>query len=92
VKKFLAVAAGACALLLSTAASYAADRVVFVGHWSESDPFFNVIRNSAQLAADQMGVKVADRAKTAGIQGEAALRASGEGIGAFGPHRPPDAT
>ena len=34
----------------------------------------------------------ADRAKTGGIRGEAALRSSGEGIGAFGPHRPPDAT
>jgi hypothetical protein len=38
------------------------------------------------------GGNVADRAKTPGIRGEAARRASGEGIGAFGPHRPPDAT
>jgi hypothetical protein len=35
---------------------------------------------------------LSDRAKTPGILGEAARRASGEGIGAFGPHRPPDAT
>jgi class 3 adenylate cyclase len=38
------------------------------------------------------GAIVADRAKTPGIWGEAARRASGERIGAFGPHRPPDAT
>lgn len=65
-KRFLAAAAGACAVLLSTAASYAADRIVFVGHWSESDAFFNVIRNSAQLAADQMGVKIEFRNPSGG--------------------------
>ena len=65
-RKFLAAAVGACALLLSSAASYAADRLVFVGHWSESDPFFNVIRNSAQLAADQMGVKIEFRNPSGG--------------------------
>jgi len=58
VKRFIAAAVGASALLLSAAASFAADRIVFVGHWPESDSFFNVIRNSAQLAAEQMGVKV----------------------------------
>ena len=39
-----------------------------------------------------LGRNIADRAKTPGIWGEAARRASGERIGAFGPHRPPDAT
>ena len=55
-KSFLVATVSACAILLSSAASYAADRIVFVGHWSESDAFFNVIRNSAQLAGDQLGV------------------------------------
>jgi hypothetical protein len=54
-KRFVAAAVGACAILFSSAATYAAERLVFVGHWSESDAFYNVIRNSAQLAADQMG-------------------------------------
>ncbi len=57
-KRLLAAAVGACAVLLSSVSTYAADRIVFVGHWSESDSFFNVIRNSAQLAADQLGVKI----------------------------------
>jgi simple sugar transport system substrate-binding protein len=55
--------AGALALLVSATPLCAAEqpggeRLVFVGHWSESDPFFNVIRNSAQLAADQLGTKI----------------------------------
>jgi simple sugar transport system substrate-binding protein len=57
--KFLTAALAACGLLLWQATAYAAgERIVFVGHWPESDSFFNVIRNSAQLAADQMGAKV----------------------------------
>jgi simple sugar transport system substrate-binding protein len=66
VKRFLAAAIGACAVLLSSVTTYAADRIVFVGHWSESDSFFNVIRNSAQLAADQMGVKIEFRNPSGG--------------------------
>ena len=65
-KRFLAAAVSACAILLSSATTYAADRLVFVGHWSESDAFFNVIRNSAQLAADQMGVKIEFRNPSGG--------------------------
>ncbi len=49
---------GALALLLPAASVSAAERLVFVGHWSESDPFFNVVRNSAQLAADKLGAKI----------------------------------
>jgi simple sugar transport system substrate-binding protein len=57
-KKLLAAALGVCGLILAGAAAQAAERIVFVGHWPESDSFFNVIRNSAQLAATQMGVTV----------------------------------
>jgi simple sugar transport system substrate-binding protein len=58
-RKFLAAALAACGLLLWQTTAYAkSERIVFVGHWPESDSFFNVIRNSAQLAADQLGVKV----------------------------------
>ncbi|TAN15029.1 MAG: sugar ABC transporter substrate-binding protein [Rhizobiaceae bacterium] len=57
-RKLLAAAIGVCGLLLAQTASYATERLVFIGHWPVSDPFFNVIRNSAQLAADQMKVKV----------------------------------
>ncbi|MDQ0468574.1 substrate-binding domain-containing protein [Labrys wisconsinensis] len=56
-RKWLAAALGVCGLLFGQAAM-AAERIVFVGHWSESDSFFNVIRNSAQLAADQLGVSI----------------------------------
>ena len=56
--KFLAAMVGAWCFLLSATSSQAEERIVFVGHWSESDSFYNVIRNSAQLAADQMGVKI----------------------------------
>ena len=54
-KKPLAAALGVCGLMLAGAVAQAAERIVFVGHWPESDSFFNVIRNSAQLAATQMG-------------------------------------
>jgi simple sugar transport system substrate-binding protein len=57
-RKLLAATLGVCGLLLCHTATYAAERIVFVGHWSESDSFFNVIRNSAQLAATQMGVAI----------------------------------
>lgn len=57
-KRLLAAALGVCGLMLSGAIAQAAERIVFIGHWSESDPFFNVIRNSAQLAATEMGVTV----------------------------------
>lgn len=49
---------GALALLLPAASASAAERFVFVGHWPESDSFFNVIRNSAQLAANELGVTI----------------------------------
>jgi simple sugar transport system substrate-binding protein len=65
-KGWLKAAVGACALLMSTASSFAAEKIVFVGHWSESDSFFNVIRNSAQLAADQLGVQIEFRNPTGG--------------------------
>jgi simple sugar transport system substrate-binding protein len=57
-RKLLAAALGVCGLVLAGAAAQSAERIVFVGHWPESDSFFNVIRNSAQLAATQMGVTV----------------------------------
>jgi simple sugar transport system substrate-binding protein len=57
-RKLLAAALGICGLLLWQTAAYAAERIVFVGHWPESDSFFNVMRNSAQLAAKQMGVTI----------------------------------
>lgn len=57
-KKFLAVVLSVFGLLLAQTATYAAERIVFIGHWPASDPFFNVIRNSAQLAADQMKVEI----------------------------------
>src|SRR5262245_752422 len=57
-KRFLAAAVGALGLLASQQAAQAAERIVFVGHWSESDSFYNVVRNSAQLAADQLGVTI----------------------------------
>jgi simple sugar transport system substrate-binding protein len=57
-RKLVAAVLSVCGVLLLHTAAYAAERIVFVGHWSESDSFFNVIRNSAQLAADQMGVTI----------------------------------
>ena len=54
------------------------------GHW-EGDL---IICKCTGPCSFCMSVSHADRAKTAGIRGEAARRASGEGIGAFGPHRP----
>src|SRR5580693_5152109 len=48
--------------------------------------------NAHGLCSSCMSVSHADRAKTPGIRGEAARRARDERIGAFGPHRPPDAT
>ncbi|WP_413990803.1 sugar ABC transporter substrate-binding protein [Labrys okinawensis] len=65
-KRWLKAAVGACALLMTTVSGHAAERFVFVGHWPESDSFFNVIRNSAQLAADQVGVKIEFRNPTGG--------------------------
>lgn len=57
-KKIAMMLAAASALMVSAAVTEAKERIVFVGHWSEADLFFNVIRNSAQLAADQMGVDI----------------------------------
>lgn len=57
-RKFLAIVGTVCGLLLGQATSQAAERIIFVGHWPVSDPFFNVIRNSAQLAADQMKIQI----------------------------------
>jgi simple sugar transport system substrate-binding protein len=65
-KKLIAALMGGCSLLLSATASYAVERIVFVGHWSESDSFFNVIRNSAQLAGTQLGVTVEFRTPSGG--------------------------
>ena len=56
-KRLLALALCACGFVFVHSAS-AAERIVFVGHWSESDSFYNVVRNSAQLAADQMDVSI----------------------------------
>lgn len=57
-RKFIAAALVAAGTLFSHSAAHAADRIVFVGHWPVSDSFFNVIRNSADLAAKQMGMKI----------------------------------
>jgi simple sugar transport system substrate-binding protein len=57
-RRFLAVALSVCGLLLVQTAAYAKDRIVFVDHWPVSDPFFNVIRNSAELAAKQLDVSI----------------------------------
>jgi simple sugar transport system substrate-binding protein len=57
-RKLVAAAVGVCGVLFLQTAAYAAERIVFVGHWSESDSFYNVVRNSAQLAADQLGVSI----------------------------------
>jgi simple sugar transport system substrate-binding protein len=66
-RRLLAAALGVCGFVFGLATAQAADeRIVFVGHWSESDAFFNVIRNSAQLAADQMGVKIEFRNPSGG--------------------------
>ncbi|HEY9344337.1 MAG TPA: substrate-binding domain-containing protein [Inquilinus sp.] len=64
--RILAGMLAVCGWLLGPAAAGAAERIVFVGHWSESDSFYNVIRNSAQLAADQLGVTVEFRNPSGG--------------------------
>lgn len=71
-KKFLATAL--CALTIATAGTALAEgeRIVFVGHWPKSDPFFNVIRNSAQLAADQVDAKIEFRNPSGGDLAEMA--------------------
>jgi simple sugar transport system substrate-binding protein len=51
--------AGAFAVAVSLAApAFAKERFVFVGHWPVSDPYFNVVRNAAELAAQQLDVTV----------------------------------
>jgi simple sugar transport system substrate-binding protein len=66
-RNVLAAALGVCRFLFGLSAAQAADeRIVFVGHWSESDSFFNVIRNSAQLAGDQLRVTVEFRNPSGG--------------------------
>jgi simple sugar transport system substrate-binding protein len=62
----IAALVGTCSLMVSATGLHAAERIVFVGHWSESDSFFNVIRNSAQLAADQLGVTLEFRNPSGG--------------------------
>jgi len=51
-------AAAFAALLLFVNPVLARERLVFIGHWPVSDSFFNVIRNSAQLAADELHVQI----------------------------------
>jgi simple sugar transport system substrate-binding protein len=66
-RKVLAAALGVCGFLFGLSAAQAADeRIVFVGHWSESDSFYNVVRNSAQLAGEQLGVTVEFRNPSGG--------------------------
>ena len=50
-RKLLAAAASACCILLSLTNAEAAERIVFVGHWSESDSFFNVIRKLGTIGS-----------------------------------------
>ncbi len=57
-RRLYAFVAGALAALILAGPAMARERLVFVGHWPESDSFFNVIRNSAQLAADQLKVQI----------------------------------
>ena len=57
-KRLLASALLTVGVLAGGTAFAQDERIVFVGHWPESDAFFNVIRNSAQLAADQLGARV----------------------------------
>lgn len=64
--RILAGVLAVCGLLAGATAAGAAERIVFVGHWSESDSFYNVIRNSAQLAAEQLGVTVEFRNPSGG--------------------------
>lgn len=64
--RILAGVLAVCGWLFGATAVGAAERIVFVGHWSESDSFYNVIRNSAQLAADQLGVSVEFRNPSGG--------------------------
>jgi simple sugar transport system substrate-binding protein len=53
------VFAGALTAILSLASpALAKERIVFIGHWPVSDPYFNVVRNAAELAAHQLDVTV----------------------------------
>jgi simple sugar transport system substrate-binding protein len=50
---------GAFAVMLTVVGpAVAKERLVFVGHWPVSDPYFNVVRNSAELAAKELGVSI----------------------------------
>ena len=58
-RRLLCLAVGALAVVLMAAnPALAKERFVFVGHWPVSDPFFNVIRNAADLAAKDFDVTV----------------------------------
>lgn len=57
-RRFFVALVGAFAALILANQAFAKERLVFIGHWPESDSFFNVIRNSAQLAADQLKVQI----------------------------------
>lgn len=47
------------ALGLGVGSAAAADeRIVFVGHWPPSDPFFVVVKNGAEAAAEDLGVEL----------------------------------
>jgi simple sugar transport system substrate-binding protein len=53
------VFAGALTAILSLAGpALAKERIVFIGHWPVSDPYFNVVRNAAELAAHQLDATV----------------------------------
>jgi DNA polymerase-1 len=58
----------------------------------EKEAMRDLIINRTSWSPEEQREILTDRAKTPRIRGEAARRASGERIGAFGPHRPPDAT
>ena len=46
------------AMIAAAVPASAKERFVFVGHWPVSDPYFNVVRNAANLAAKQLDVTV----------------------------------
>lgn len=57
-RKLLAATLVVCGILFNQSPAQAAERIIFVGHWPVSDSFFNVVRNSAQLAAKELGVHI----------------------------------
>lgn len=58
-KKLLTAALAVVGLLtMQSPAQAKTERLIFVGHWPVSDSFFNVIRNSSELAAKELGVHI----------------------------------